>query len=51
MLTDREKSALAAVAGTCALWLLVAGLVALYAFAQDRDAQDDQAARTALEAR
>lgn len=48
MLTEREKQAMRMVAGTCGLWLLVAGLVAGYAFVQNQDAQDEVAARQVM---
>lgn len=47
MLTKREKEWIAAIAGTCFLWLLIAGVVTVYAFAQERDAKDELAAREA----
>jgi hypothetical protein len=47
MLTKREKDVLAAVAGTCGIWLLVAVIVTAYAFANERDERAEHEAHAA----
>lgn len=51
MLTKREKDVLAAVAGFCFIWLLIAGVVAAYTFANERDAEAERAAQAQIRVR